>query len=53
MSSVNSSVLFILVRNVAVDKVLPEIEPFGGKIIQSSLTHEDESKLQAALNAEE
>lgn len=50
---VNTSALFILVRSATVDKVLPEIEPFGGKIIQSSLTHEDESKLQAALNAEE
>ena len=37
MSSVNSSVLFILVRNVAVDKVLPEIEPFVGTILHSLL----------------
>ncbi len=47
-----TSALFILVRSVTLDKVLPEIEPFGGKILQSSLTQEDEAKLQAALNAD-
>ncbi|WP_337263535.1 MULTISPECIES: DUF1269 domain-containing protein [unclassified Serratia (in: enterobacteria)] len=48
---VNTSALFILVRSVTADKVLPEIEPFGGTIIQSSLTSEDEAKLQLALNS--
>ncbi|WP_034637405.1 DUF1269 domain-containing protein [Desulfovibrio cuneatus] len=46
-----TSALFILVRSVTLDKVLPEIEPFGGKVLQSSLTQEDEAKLQAALNS--
>lgn len=49
--SPNSSALFVLVRSVTADKVLPEIEKFGGTIIQSSLTHEDEAKLQAALDS--
>ncbi len=46
-----TSALFILVRSVTLDKVLPEIEPFGGKVLQSSLTQEDEAKLQAALDS--
>lgn len=44
-----SSALFVLVRKATADKVLPEIQPFGGTIIQSSLSHEDETRLQAAL----
>ncbi|MBX3734621.1 MAG: DUF1269 domain-containing protein [Verrucomicrobiae bacterium] len=45
-----TSALFVLVRSVTADKVLPEIQPFGGTILQSSLSHEDEARLQAALN---
>lgn len=47
----NTSTLFVLARHMTTDKVLPEIEKFGGTILQSSLTQEDEAKLQAALNA--
>jgi len=46
----NSSILFILVRKATPDKVVAEIKPFGGRVLQTSLTHEDESKLQAALD---
>lgn len=46
-----TSTLFVLLRSVTADKVLPEIEKFGGTVLQSSLTQEDEAKLQAALNA--
>ena len=46
-----SSVLFVLVRKATPDKVLEELEGTGGKIIKTSLSHDDESKLQAALNA--
>jgi uncharacterized membrane protein len=45
-----SSVLFVLVRKATPDKVLEELEGTGGKILKTSLSHEDESKLQAALN---
>ncbi len=45
----NSSALFVLVRSVTADKVVPEIQKFGGTILQSSLSHEDEARLQAAL----
>ena len=46
----NSSALFVLVRNVTPDKVIKEVQGFGGTILQSSLTSEDEAKLQAALS---
>ena len=45
-----SSALFILVRKVTPDKVLAELEGSGGTVLQTSLTHEQEAKLQAALN---
>lgn len=47
----NSSALFVLVRKVAPDKVLEELKGTGGTILQTSLSHEDEAKLQAALDA--
>jgi uncharacterized membrane protein len=47
----DSSVLFVLVRKATPDKVLEELAGTGGQIIKSSLSHENEQKLQAALNA--
>jgi uncharacterized membrane protein len=47
----NSSTLFVLVHSMTPDKVLDELAGTGGKVLQSSLSHEDEGKLQAALNA--
>ena len=46
-----TSALFVLVRKVTPDKVLTELEGTGGKILQTSLTHEQETKLQEALSA--
>ncbi len=46
-----SSALFVLVRKATPDKVLEELKGTGGKILQTSLSHEDEAKLQAALSA--
>ena len=46
-----TSALFVLVRKVTPDKVLEELEGSGGKILQTSLTHEEEAKLQTALDA--
>ena len=46
-----SSALFVLVRKSTPDRVLEEVKGMGGKILQTSLTHEDETKLQTALNA--
>jgi uncharacterized membrane protein len=31
------------------DKVLPELKPFGGKILKTSLTNEQEERLRKAL----
>lgn len=46
-----TSVLFVLVRKATPDKVLDELSGMGGKVLRSSLSHEDEARLQAALNA--
>ena len=46
-----TSALFVLVRKVTPDKVLAELEGTGGKILQTSLSHEKETKLQEALRA--
>lgn len=45
-----SSLLFILVKKMTPDKVLDGLKGTGGKVIQTSLTHDDEAKLQAALD---
>lgn len=46
----NTSVLFVLVRQSTPDKVVDEIKQYGGTVIQTSLSHEDQTKLQAALD---
>ncbi len=46
-----TSALFVLVRKVTADKVLAELEGTGGKVLHTSLTHEQEDKLQAAISA--
>jgi uncharacterized membrane protein len=47
-----SSSLFVLLRNpvTAPDKVLAELKGTGGTILKTSLSHEDEAKIQLALN---
>jgi uncharacterized membrane protein len=42
--------IFVLVREATIDKVLPEISQYGGHVIQSSLSNEQESALQEALD---
>jgi len=46
-----SSTLFVLVRKATPDKVLEELQGTGGKVLRTSLSHEDEAKLQAELSA--
>ena len=46
-----TSALFILVRKATPDKVLEEIKGTGGHVLKTSLSHDDEAKLQAALDA--
>lgn len=43
------SALFILVVKATPDKVLPELQKFGGEVYQTSLSNEDEEKLKKAL----
>jgi uncharacterized membrane protein len=45
-----SSALFVLVKSVTEDKVLPEIEPYKPRVLKTSLSNEDEAKLKAALS---
>ena len=46
-----SSALFVLVRKATPDKVLEELQGSGGKVLKSSLSHDDEAKLQTALSS--
>jgi uncharacterized membrane protein len=46
-----SSTLFVLVRKATPDKVLEELTGTGGRILKTSLSNEDEAKLQAALSS--
>ena len=46
-----SSALFVLVRKATPDKVLAELQGSGGKVLKTSLSHDDEAKLQAAMSA--
>lgn len=46
-----SSALFVLFRKMTNDKVLDELQGTGGKVLKTSLSHEDEARLQAALDA--
>jgi uncharacterized membrane protein len=45
-----SSAIFVLVRKATPDKAVAEVAKFGGKVLRSSLTAEQEAKLQAALD---
>lgn len=48
-----TSAIFILVRKSTPDKVLEEISKFEGEVLRTSLSREDEVKLQAALTKAE
>ena len=47
----NSSAIFVLVRNASPDMVIAAVRPFGGTILQSTLSKDVEENLQANLNA--
>jgi uncharacterized membrane protein len=44
-----SSALFVLVRSVTADRVLPELRPFEGTVLRTSLSNEQEARLRQAL----
>lgn len=46
----DTSALFVLVRKVQPEKVLAEFSRFGGRVLRSSLSPEQEQRLQAAIS---
>jgi uncharacterized membrane protein len=44
-----SSALFVLVRKVTPDKVVPEIQKYGGTVLKTSLSNEQDERLRKAL----
>ncbi|MCU0944144.1 MAG: DUF1269 domain-containing protein [Rubritepida sp.] len=42
--------LCVLVRKVTADKVIPEMAKFGGTVLRTNLTEEQEAKLRAAIH---
>lgn len=46
-----TSALFIVAKKAKPEAILEELSKFGGKVLQTSLNHEDEDKLRAALDA--
>jgi uncharacterized membrane protein len=44
-----TSAIFVLVRKSTPDRVLADLSKFEGKVLRTSLSKEDEQKLQAAL----
>jgi uncharacterized membrane protein len=47
----DSSALFVLVRKVTPDKAIPEIQKFGGTVLKTSLSTEQDERLRKALAA--
>lgn len=48
----STSALFLLVRSVTSDKVLPELRQYGGTVLQTSLSNEAETELRESLKTE-
>jgi uncharacterized membrane protein len=44
-----TSALFILIRKATVDKVLEELAPYNGTVLQTSLSRKNENALKTAL----
>ena len=47
------SALFLLIREATPDKLMDELKPFNGKILQTSLSKEDEARLKDAFGVPE
>lgn len=43
--------LFVLVKKAANDKVIPQLTPYGGELVQTSLSKADEDHLREAIAA--
>jgi uncharacterized membrane protein len=48
--SPDSSALFVLLRKVTLDKVMPELSKYEGRVIKTSLSNEQEQRLREALS---
>jgi uncharacterized membrane protein len=46
-----TSALFIVAKKAKPEVILKELKRFGGKVLQTSLKHDDKDKLRAALDA--
>ncbi|MFI6872329.1 DUF1269 domain-containing protein [Streptomyces sp. NPDC050400] len=46
-----AAALFVLVKQAAKDKVVPELAQFGGQLVQTSLSNEEEEQLRDMLKA--
>jgi uncharacterized membrane protein len=46
----NTSALFVLIRKAQPDKVLQELSGFRGRVLKTSLSPEQEARLQAAIS---
>lgn len=44
-----NSALFLLVSDVQVDKVIEKLKPYGGKIVHTSLSKEEEGRLKESF----
>ncbi len=44
-----NSALFLLVSNVQVERVIAKLKPYGGKIVHTSLSKEEEERLKEAF----
>lgn len=49
----DTSALFLLIRKVQAEKVLAELSGYSGRVLRSSLSPEQEAKLEAALSREQ
>lgn len=46
-----TAALFLLIARSTPDKVIPEVAPYGGEILQTSLSHEAEEHLRQTVKA--
>ncbi|MFH9857863.1 DUF1269 domain-containing protein [Streptomyces sp. NPDC017202] len=46
-----AAALFVLAEHAAEDKVIPQIAPFGGQLVQTSLSKAEEEHLREAIRA--
>jgi len=45
----NTSAIFVLIRHATLDRVIEDLEPYGGKLLHTSLTKKAEQNLKEAL----